>query len=384
MNPLKYFPLVARQITRRRARTVLTVSGVAVAMFLFCAVQAMQTGVKKATQTAADETTLIVYRQNRYCPFASRLPEYYGERIARVPGVAAVTPVQVVVSNCRTSLDVVTFRGVPEEQIGALFGDEVEFVEGSLEEWRRRTDAAVIGETLARRRGLSVGDRFDAVGVTVYIAGVIRSPRAQDQNVGYVHLPFLQQSAGARKLGIVTQFNVRVIDSSRLEEVAKAIDAEFARDPDPTSTSSEQAFVARAAQDVVRIAGFAKWLGWGCLAAVLALVGNAIVLSVQDRVREHAVLQTLGFRGSLIAGLTIAESALLALLGGALGALAALAVIRWGAFAITAEGLSVPVIATASVFLIGLALSALLGVIAGVVPAWQASRREITQCFRAV
>lgn len=384
MNPFKYFPFVARQITRRRARTLLTVSGVAVAMFLFSAVQAMQAGVKQATQTAADETTLIVYRQNRYCPFASRLPEYYGQRIAQVPGVAAVTPVQVVVSNCRTSLDVVTFRGVPQEQIGALFGDEVKFIEGSLDEWRRRSDAAVIGETLARRRGLSVGDRFDAVGVTVYIAGVIRSTRAQDQNVGYVHLPFLQQSAGARKLGIVTQFNVRVEDSSRLEEIAKAIDAEFSRDPDPTATSSEQAFVARAAQDVVRIAGFAKWLGWGCLAAVLALVGNAIVLSVQDRVREHAVLQTLGFRGSLIAGLTIAESALLALLGGALGALASLAVIRWGAFAITAEGLAVPVIATASVFGIGLALSALLGVLAGLVPAWQASRREITQCFRAV
>jgi putative ABC transport system permease protein len=384
MTGIKYLPFVVRQIARRRARTILTVSGVAVAMFLFSAVQAMQAGVKKATQTAADETTLIVYRQNRYCPFASRLPEYYGERIASVPGVEAVTPVQVVVSNCRTSLDVVTFRGVPEEKIDALFGKEAQFIEGSLEEWRRRTDAAVIGETLARRRGLSVGDRFDAVGVTVYIAGVIRSPRAQDQNVGYVHLPFLQQSAGARKLGIVTQFNVRVSDSSRLEEVAKAIDAQFARDPDPTSTSSEQAFVARAAQDVVRIAGFAKWLGWGCLAAVLALVGNSIVLSVQDRIREHAVLQTLGFRGSLIAGLTIAESALLSLAGGAIGALAALGVIRWGAFSITAEGLSVPVIATASVFAIGLALSTGLGVIAGLVPAWQASRREITQCFRAV
>ena len=74
MNPLKYLPLVLKQITRRQARTLLTVSGVAVAMFLFAAVQAMQAGVKKATQTAADETTLIVYRQNRYCPFASRFP----------------------------------------------------------------------------------------------------------------------------------------------------------------------------------------------------------------------------------------------------------------------------------------------------------------------
>jgi hypothetical protein len=40
--------------------------------------------------------------------------------------------------------------------------------------------------------------------------------------------------------------------------------------------------------------------------------------------------------------------------------------------------------AKAGVFGIGLALSALLGAAAGLVPAWQASRREITACFRAV
>jgi putative ABC transport system permease protein len=166
--------------------------------------------------------------------------------------------------------------------------------------------------------------------------------------------------------------------------VAKAIDAEFARDPDPTSTSSEQAFVARAAQDVVRIVGFTKWLGWGALAAVLALVGNAIVLSVQDRVREHAVLQTLGYTGGLIAKLTVAEGMLVGLLGGVLGTVAAVAVIRWGQFSLSTEGLSVPVIASGSVVMLGLVMSAALGVVAGLVPAWQASRREITQSFRAV
>src|SRR5690606_5706876 len=155
-------------------------------------------------------------------------------------------------------------------------------------------------------------------GVSDQIAGILRSERAQDQNVAYVHLSFLQQSAGVRKLGIVTHFNVRVSDPDQLDAISQAIDAEFSSDPDPTSTSSEQAFVARAAQDVVRIVGFTRWLAWGCLAAVLALVGNAIVLSVQDRIREHAVLQTLGFRGSLIGRLIVTEGAMLGLLGGTL------------------------------------------------------------------
>src|ERR1041385_2534735 len=116
MLPLRYLPLVWKQIIRHRTRTLLTLAGVAIAMFLFTAVQAMQSGVRDATQTTAKDTTLVVYRQNRFCPATSRLPEYYGDRIAAVPPVVSVVPMKIIVNNCRTSLDVVTFRGVPEDR----------------------------------------------------------------------------------------------------------------------------------------------------------------------------------------------------------------------------------------------------------------------------
>ncbi|MGB7157278.1 MAG: ABC transporter permease [Tepidisphaeraceae bacterium] len=380
----RFIPLVVKQVIRHRTRTLLTVGGVAMAMFLFCAVQAMQGGVKEATETTARDTTLVVYRQNRFCPATSRLPQYYGERIAKVPGVVSVVPMQIVVTNCRTSLDVITFRGVPEDQFVAKYAPQLQVLDGSTSAWQSRTDAALVGETLAKRRGWRVGDRFDAVGITAYVAGIIRSDQPQDQNVAYVHLDFLQRASGSRKLGVVTQFNVKVSDPKQLESVAAAIDAEFAKDPDPTQTSAEKAFVARAAADVVSLIGFTQWLGWGSLAAVLALVANAIVLSVQDRIKEHAVLQTLGFKGGLIAQLIVAEGMLLGLIGGLLGVGAAMAVLHWGGFSISNEGLSIQMSAQASVIVTGLILSAALGVLAGLVPAIQASRREITSCFRAV
>jgi putative ABC transport system permease protein len=380
----KFIPLILKQVTRQRTRTLLTIGGVAVAMFLFVAVQAMQAGVTEATQTTARDTTLVVYRENRFCPATSRLPEYYGDRMAKIPDVVSVVPMKIVVNNCRTSLDVVTFRGVPEERFVEQYMKNLELLDGSVEQWRSRTDAALLGETLAGRRGLKVGDRFDAAGVTVYVAGILRSDEPQDQNVAYVHLPFLQRASGNRKLGVVTQFNVKVNDPKNLETVAKAIDAEFAHDSEPTQTSAEKAFVARAAADVVGLVGFTQWLGWGCLAAVLALVGNAIVLSVQDRIREHAVLQTLGYTGRLIAGLIVGEGLVLGLLGGTTGTIAALAVIHWGNFTISNEGLSIHMTAGTTVVLLALAMSAALGIIAGLVPAMQASRREITACFRAV
>ena len=75
------FGLVMRQIRRRPTRSVLTIAGVGVAMFLFVCVQTLQSAVARATQTAAQDTTLIVYRENRFCPATSRLPEHYQEII---------------------------------------------------------------------------------------------------------------------------------------------------------------------------------------------------------------------------------------------------------------------------------------------------------------
>jgi putative ABC transport system permease protein len=383
----RFLPLVVKQLVRRRVRTGLTLCGVAVAMFLFVVVQSLQEGVRLATEAAAGDTTLVVYRQNRFCPATSRLPEFYRSRIERIDGVESAVPVKIVVNNCRASLDVVTFRGVPREDVVGPNGwaSRWRLVAGSLDAWTERSDAALVGEALALRRGFTVGSSFDSSGVTVTVAGILRSSEPQDQNVAYVHLEFLQQAAGkGGGLGVVTQFTVRVTDPDRLEPVAAEIDDAFSADAEPTATRPEKAFVAQAGADIVEIVRFTRWLGWGCLAAVLALVGNAIVLGVQDRIREHAVLQTLGFRSGLIARLILGEGVLLGLAGGALGTVAALAVVHYGRFSLSQEGLSVNVTASWRVFAIGCVLSAGVGIAAGLVPALRAGRREIASCFRAI
>ncbi|MCP3903927.1 MAG: FtsX-like permease family protein [Planctomycetes bacterium] len=381
----KFIPLVIKHIVRHPTRSLLTVAGVAVAMFLFCTVQSMQEGVEAATRVTATDTTLVVYRENRYCPFSSRLPEYYGRRIESIPGVTSVVPIRIHVSNCRASLDVVTFRGVPSQPFVDHHVPNLEIVAGSVADWERRSDAALVGESLAKRRGVRVGDRFSAAGLTVYVAGIVRSDEPQDRNVAYTHLPFIQEaSRRGGSGGVVTQFNVKVDDPARLEPVALAIDEAFAHDPDPTSTRPEKAFVARAASDVLELVSFASWLGWGALAAVFALVANAIVLAVQERARDHAVLQTLGFTGALVGRLVIVEGALMGVLGGTAGAIAAFLVVHRGRFSLTMEGLNVEITADPTIIVIGLLMSVALGVGAGLVPAWQVSRREIAASFRAV
>jgi putative ABC transport system permease protein len=96
------------------------------------------------------------------------------------------------------------------------------------------------------------------------------------------------------------------------------------------------------------------------------------------------VLQTLGYTGPLLGRLVLAEGMLLGLAGGAAGAIAAHVFVARGRFSLSMEGLNVEIAADPSIIVTGLLLSIVLGVLAGVVPAWQASRREIAACFRAV
>lgn len=382
MRVLICVPYIFKQIFRNRVRSLLTVSGIAIAMFLFTSVQAMNRGVTIATTATANDTTLVVYREDRYCPATSQLPQDYQSRIERIEGVVSATPMKVVVSNCRTSLDVVTFRGVKKQEFIDGPGSKLTIVGGSFDEWYSRTDAALLGETLAQRRGLKTGMMFDAAGITAYVAGVVRSSNPQDQNVAYTALEFVQL-AGRDQLGIVTQFNVKVTDSSLLDQVAKNIDELFSTAQEPTATFSEKAFIGRVADDIIELVGFARWLGLGCLAAVMALVANSIVLGVQSRVSEHAVLQTLGFSGRLVAVLIVVEGVLLSVMGGGLGAVAAIIIARYGSFALSVEGTTIPIVANTALLLWGMVVCGMIGVVAGLVPAWQASRREIAACFRA-
>ena len=382
---IRVIPVVFKQIRRSPVRSGLTILGIAVAMYLFVVVEAMRDGVRDATEVQAGDTTLVVYRENRFCPFSSKLPQFYKDRIDRIDGVLGVVPMQIHVSNCRASLDVVTFRGVPMDDLENALAKESRIIEGSSDSWRSRGDGAIVGEALAKRRGIKVGDRFSAAGITVFVAGILESDHAQDRNVSWVHLPFLQESARRGGTGsIVTQFNVKVDDPTRLESIAADIDDAFAHDEHPTTTRPEKAFVGRAASDIIELVDFAGMLAWGSLAAVFALIANAIILSMRDRVRDHAVLQTLGYTGGLIGWMVVIEGILLGLAGGLLGALAAWMTVRLGHFSLTMEGLNVEIATGWIAPVLGIVAAIVLGLLAGIVPAIRLARHDISSAFRAV
>ncbi len=80
----------------------------------------------------------------------------------------------------------------------------------------------------------------------------------------------------------------------------------------------------------------------------------------------------------------ITEGVLVGLIGGFFGTIAAIVVLTWGQFSMSIDGQNIPFEAQTSLLLTGAVLSIGLGILAGIVPAWQATRSEIAHCFRAV
>lgn len=373
--------LSCKQALRNRTRSFLTLLGVATGMFLFTTVETMQDSLQSATVSNADDITLVVYRENRFCPATSRLPEHYKNEIAQVPGVKSVIPIQIVVNNCGTSLDVVVFRGVPPNTFKDK-NSEIKLMKGSWETWQKRDDGALIGKNLAKRRKLDVGDLFDAAGITVSVSGIVEAgDTSQNDNVAFVHLPFLQQSSKIG-LGVVTQFNVKVNDSSLLKRVAGAIDQRFKSDTEPTSTQPEKAFFANTATELIELIRFSRWIGLACVCAVVGLIANSILLTVRGKISEHAVLKTLGYSKIMIGWMVLAEGIFLSGLGGFLGIFISFCFLHYQGVSIGSEGLVLAFVPSGEVVFRGIFASLALGVIAGLYPAWQAGRLSINESLK--
>jgi putative ABC transport system permease protein len=371
---------VLKSLWRHRARTALTVSGAAVAMLVYCFVASVQAGLENLTATESSRRTLVVFQENRFCPASSRLPEDYVRQIAALPGVERVVPVQVWTNNCRASLDIVVFNGLPADQLRSA--RSINLVSGSLDSYQQRSDAALVGRQLAARRGLKTGDQFSIGELSVHVAGVFQSAVRAEENLAFTSLQFLQLAPGVNAAGVVTQLEVALDANADPEAMSRLIDSKLSAGPVRTTTRSQGAFQTGTLGDLVDLIGFAHWLGYGCLGLVLALVATTTVMSVQDRIREHAVLQVIGVRPSGVLRLVLAESLVLCVAGGSLGAAVALLVLGSGRLAVGAEGVTIAFAASWGLGLQALLISAGLGLLAGLPSALQAAGTPILTALR--
>ena len=378
---MKTLVLVLKIIWRHRVRSMLTALGSAMAMFLFCFVGSIQSGLDDLIGQQEADRSLIVFQKNKFCPATSQLPEVYADAILEIDGVREVVPIQVFTNNCRASLDVVVFYGMPPEKVHEV--RDFTLASGSWDAFLSQQDAAVIGSAIARRRGISAGDTFSIGEYSVRVAGVYDSENQAEENYIYTHLDYLQRGDDAKSDGLVTQFEIVLRESADPVMVQEQVDTLFAVGQVETDTRMKGAFQQKSLGDLMQMIRMSGYLGYGCVGLLLILLMTTTLMSVQDRIKEHAVMKTLGYSQSNVFSIVLLETAIIGIIGGAIGIAAAVMAIISSGLAIGAEAVTIAFTPSLDLVLTGGLLLASGSMVAGIIPAWVASRTSIIGALHA-
>lgn len=378
--------LLVRNALRNRRRSLLTVGSVTVSICLLGVMFSMYRAFFLRPADASQALRMVTI--NRVSIMAT-LPIFYKERIRAVEGVAVVSPLQWFGGTYKDNRDVRNMfarYSIEADKLFALY-PEYEIAEEEKAAFLRDRQACVIGRPLADRLGIRVGDRVRIKGdiypvdLDLLVRGIYDC-RRDNENL-FFHSTYLEESAPKYK-EFAMMFVLRVKDGYAVRDVARRIDELFRNSQAETKTDTERAFEASFLSYLGNVKAFIFAVGGALTFAILLVLANTMAMSARERVKEIGVLRTLGFTRAALFANMVGEAAFLALLGGALGLLAA-----EGVCAILRSLPTVfvdlkPVAVTGGVAAGCLAVAVLLGAASSAGPAWLASRKPITEALRYV
>jgi len=379
---MKYGHLILTNLFRKKTRAALTAGSFAVALFLFGILAVVRGAFQQGVDVAGADRLVVVNRVSIIQP----LPLAYRDRLARIPGVTQVTFANWfggVYQDERNffpqfAIDRETYRQmypefvIPDDQWQAFLGDK---------------EGAVVGAALAERFKWKLGDRIPIKG-TIFagswefnVRAIYKGRRVQDDETQFwFRWDYLDERKQFRK-GNVGWYTVRIDDPDSAVRVVKAIDEQFANSPAETKTDTEKAFAASWVKQMGNIELLITTIGSVVFFTLLLVTGNTMAIAVRERTRELAVLKAVGFSDGFVLVLVIAETVVVAAVGGGVGlGLAKLFTLRGDPTGGLLPFFYLPASAIAS----GLALALVVGLLAGILPALSASRLRIVDALRRI
>jgi putative ABC transport system permease protein len=372
--------LVIKNLLRNRRRTILTFLSIAILITLLAAFCATYRYFNSPLMPGHGHLVLTVSAR---ASMMLRLPLACGERIARLPGVAAVTPVNMVDS----------LYGAQNDFLWALAGDPTTFFkiwdwhlpEEQLAAYTREKTAAVAGRRTALKYGWKLGDRIHlrSPGYHVDLDLILRGIyTGEDETLLGIHWDYLNEVEGRPdKPGA---FMVRAQTEKDVPRLMQTIDNQFRNGEMETRTQPIGQWVL----DFLAMLGNVKLIVLSISAAmvfaVLLVVANTMGMSIRERTAELAILRVLGFQPKHLLALLAAEGLTVSVAGALAGCLAARA-----AFALiggyrVGGAMSIYIKVDAVTVGIVLSVAIAIGLASTLLPAYRASRMSIAEALRHV
>ena len=378
---MKHARLVWKNLTRNKRRTILTSLSVAVALFLFAALQSVLTALAASTEVGSESR--LITRNATGITFP--LPESYTQRLGSVEGVGSVSWANWFGATYIDSRNFFAQFAVDAETYFPMY-PEIAIEPAQMAAFMADRSATIVGRGLMEKYGWSLGQTLVLEG-TIFpgdwefvIRGVYEpdNPSFGDETM-YFHYDYLYENSGRR--ATPGWFILELSNPTAATEIAQRIDNEFENSTAPTQTETEKAFQAGFVTMWGNVAFLVRAVGTAVFFAILFVAANTMMMSSRERVGEVAVLKTLGYKDGLLGVLVASEALAISVTGGVIGLVAAAVLLSNNpAVSSILPGYAV----LPSTIVQGIAIAIALGLISGFLPARQAARLSVVHALRKV
>ncbi|GJM08672.1 MAG: membrane protein [Lysobacteraceae bacterium] len=373
--------LVRKNLGRKKVRTLFTGLSIVIAFLLFGLLGALRNSFTLGVELAGADRLITVHKVS----LVQLLPISYLRNIQSTEGVDKVAHFTWFGGYYQDPKQQFFAAPTDPEMLFEVYS-EWKIVDGSLDAWQRNRTGMLIGQSMATINGWKVGDRLP-IGSTIYAQSdgnrsweftveAIFSDGADGANEQalYFHYDYFDE---ARQFGQgqVGWYVTKVADPDTSEEVARAIDIQFANSAAETKTSTEKGWVQGFAQQFGNIGLIVTSILGAVFFTMLLVAGNTMAQSVRERTSELAVLKTLGFSDARVMRMVLYESLMLAVVAGGIGLL--LSVVMAGGMRAAVSQFLPGFAINSDTLLTGVGLIILLGLITGLLPALSAMRLNV-------
>ena len=325
MIRMVFLEVIAKNIARRKTRTVLTAVGLAAAV---AATTTLLNVAWAFSRSATDSYTsrnvdIIVVRAGVAERITSSLNATLADRLAKLPEIAGIDcSLTEMVSFGQHTLVGIPLHGL--DPSGFAVG-RLNVVSGRpLKKDDRHT--VLLGSGLARALKKQAGQSVEIEKTPFHIAGVFETDNVLESNTAAAPLADVQELMD--RPGQVSEFQLRVIPAADNGPAIQALCHKIESLHDEQSRSL--GFKAMPTGQFVKSdmeTRLTTGLAWGTtvITVILSLVGmlNTMLMSVLERTRELGILRAIGWTRGRVIRLILGESLLIGLSGSVVGAVCA-------------------------------------------------------------
>jgi putative ABC transport system permease protein len=388
--------LLLLNLLRKPLRTLLTVFGVGIALFLFCFLETVLASFN-AGVNMSDASRLVVQHKES---IIFELPVSYRSLIEQLQGVTGVATASWFGALSQEPLA----DGSKREEFFAQFATdidrylplypEMQVPSDQLQDLLADRKGCLLGVKIAERLNKKVGDKLvlrstiwsqkDGSSIWEFNVRAIYTSDSPtfDQTMMLFHQKRFDEGRQFGQ-GSVGLYILSIADPSRSSETAAAIDARFANSPYETRTMTEKAFNLQFVSMIGNFQLLLRSIGTVLVLTMLLVAANTMMMSARERTREMGILKALGFSDGHVFLLLIGEALVLSLLGAVAGVGLAWLLANVVQFNPKPDFFAVFYLPGESV-VVAAGVAALTGFLSGIVPALIGLRMKATEALRSV